>query len=608
VRFVQVTSFTEEATSGGKHMSSWLVRTFKLAVGALLLTLFSLAGCKDKNADTSADCEEVAASSTFEAIQLGIFERHNCVGCHNDSITEGGLDLRSEVAHANLVRVAAESPIKMAKQRVFPGEQAESLLYLKLAAAVHQTGLPMGAGSMMPPEGREPISADELEAIRLWIRGGASKTGVVAGTQKLLSCNALPDKADPNKLPPLEPPTATEGIQFEAGRWLVPAMSEDEVCFATYWDFTVNNDVPDWAKVSCAQQNLAGQECFAVNDNLLAQDPQSHHSIVSAYIGSAGPLDPAWGEWTCHGGADEGKACDPTKIGVLVAEGGADCGPRSACASAVTSRTACIGWGPRDFRSNRIGLSGAQKPISRIHYPEGVYSTLPMKGVVVWNSHAFNLTEQDTTLEQWINLEFARSEEQLYLNRGGIVQPRDIFAMNIPPFETQEICSTWTAPLGAHITRFGSHVHQRGVLFRVWAPPQDTSCNPDNGCLPDETEPFYLSRIYNDSVELFFDEPVVHNETDAKDRTYKFCAVFDNGSKDMWKVKRNSLSVGSTCPARERECIGGPMHNSFCNGDDSYCDSSPGAGDGVCDACPVVGGVTTEDEMFLLLGNYYLVN
>ena len=76
----------------------------------------------------------------------------------------------------------------------------------------------------------------------------------------------------------------------------------------------------------------------------------------------------------------------------------------------------------------------------------------------------------------------------------------------------------------------------------------------------------------------------------------------------MWKVKRNSLSVGSTCPARERECIGGPMHNSFCNGDDSYCDSSPGAGDGVCDACPVVGGVTTEDEMFLLLGNYYLVN
>ena len=28
--------------------------------------------------------------------------------------------------------------------------------------------------------------------------------------------------------------------------------------------------------------------------------------------------------------------------------------------------------------------------------------------------------------------------------------------------------------------------------------------------------------------------------------------------------------------------------------------------DGVCDACPAGGGVTTEEEMFLLLGSYYV--
>ena len=30
------------------------------------------------------------------------------------------------------------------------------------------------------------------------------------------------------------------------------------------------------------------------------------------------------------------------------------------------------------------------------------------------------------------------------------------------------------------------------------------------------------------------------------------------------------------------------------------------AGDGLCDACTLFGGVTTEDEMFLLLGNYFV--
>jgi hypothetical protein len=38
-----------------------------------------------------------------------------------------------------------------------------------------------------------------------------------------------------------------------------------------------------------------------------------------------------------------------------------------------------------------------------------------------------------------------------------------------------------------------------------------------------------------------------------------------------------------------------------CGGDDSVC----GEG-GMCDACPLLGGVTTDDEMFLPLGSYYV--
>jgi hypothetical protein len=37
---------------------------------------------------------------------------------------------------------------------------------------------------------------------------------------------------------------------------------------------------------------------------------------------------------------------------------------------------------------------------------------------------------------------------------------------------------------------------------------------------------------------------------------------------------------------------------------DHSCDSSPGAGDGRCDACTSGFGVTTDDEMFVLVGSY----
>ena len=32
----------------------------------------------------------------------------------------------------------------------------------------------------------------------------------------------------------------------------------------------------------------------------------------------------------------------------------------------------------------------------------------------------------------------------------------------------------------------------------------------------------------------------------------------------------------------------------------------PGAGDGWCDACPIAGGESTENEMFILLGQYFI--
>jgi hypothetical protein len=39
----------------------------------------------------------------------------------------------------------------------------------------------------------------------------------------------------------------------------------------------------------------------------------------------------------------------------------------------------------------------------------------------------------------------------------------------------------------------------------------------------------------------------------------------------------------------------------LCDGHDSLCGDG-----GLCDACPLVGGTTTESEMFVPFGNYYV--
>lgn len=54
-------------------------------------------------------------------------------------------------------------------------------------------------------------------------------------------------------------------------------------------------------------------------------------------------------------------------------------------------------------------------------------------------------------------------------------------------------------------------------------------------------------------------------------------------------------------------CVAGKI-GAPCDGfeDVAACDSSPGAGDGWCDACAITGGESMENEMFLLTGQYYI--
>ena len=72
-----------------------------------------------------------------------------------------------------------------------------------------------------------------------------------------------------------------------------------------------------------------------------------------------------------------------------------------------------------------------------------------------------------------------------------------------------------------------------------------------------------------------------------------------------WGPLMGDAAESLTCTA----CVAGKI-GSACGGssDDAACDNSPGAGDGDCDACRITGGESTENEMFILLGQYFMAD
>ena len=319
--------------------------------------------------------------------------------------------------------------------------------------------------------------------------------------------------------------------------------------------------------------------------------------------------------------------------------GGSECGERSQCTTAPQTTVACITYqnGPPEMgtpaglfgrATTRQNLATAQESSFRESFPQNVYALAPVKGFIIWDSHAFNLTKSETTVEQWMNLEFAPSDELLY-RRSQIFDADDIFGMGvIDPFESTESCGSFTMPQYGRLLTLSSHTHRYGKEFRVWYPPNDV-CEgdaPNNNCAEPQREPDYVNFDYADPLYQRFrgDDILEFDSSDERDRTFKYCARWENGSSNPEEVRRESTKPDAEtcefldifaplaqqggfffytcgCEPEERACYGGPNQGMSCNGDDSVC-----GGGGVCDACPVGGGVTTEEEMFILLGSYYV--
>jgi len=561
-----------------------MVKPLRLLALVLVLSAIGCSGGDGGDAPPTTPGEAQCADSfdsTFAAIQTVVFERQGCTQavCHGSALS-GGLDLRREAAYASLLAVDA---LGSDLPRIQPGEPGESYLYLKLQAAT-QPGSVAVAGSPMP-SGLPPLSAEHLEAVRLWIEKGAPQTGSIGGdidgksdvVADLLGACLPP--ATPITIEALPPPSSEEGIQLRMPGYALPATKEREVCVASYYDFS--DQVPE--RFQDRERGV-----FFINGTRLRQDPQSHHLVVDhAGIGAELVSDPSFGDWLCRGGERDGQACDPLDQ--------QSCGS-AVCGSVVRDTVTCVGFGPAESSplTGVGGIAGAQTAQQLVPPRDGIYTVFPIRGLIYWNSHAFNLTAEEHLMHAWLNLSYTTD---LRMERIAVPITDHIYIQSgQAPFTTERYCAKYVAPHGARLLSLSSHTHKRGRDFTV--------------SLPDGTQ-IYQSFVYSDPVDRDYDPPLEFDSGDPAERTLEYCATFNNGVHDDGSPDVGLVTRLSTMPDRAScrpvACATGRVA-APCAGkdDDATCDSSPGAGDGSCDACPITAGVTTENEMFVLTPAYFL--
>ena len=135
--------------------------------GWLLLLLLALGACVGTGVDVPyADPDSAGlAPTTFDQLQLQIFDERCARQCHSGGSASRGLRLEAGVSIANLVGVASNEVPEM--MRVAPGRPDDSYLVIKLRPSD-----PRRVGARMPRIGAY-LTQMEIRAVERWIAAGA---------------------------------------------------------------------------------------------------------------------------------------------------------------------------------------------------------------------------------------------------------------------------------------------------------------------------------------------------------------------------------------------------------------------------------------------------
>jgi hypothetical protein len=188
---------------------------------ALIAVVTAIAGCGRSDAPAAASAPP--GTTTFARLQASVFTP-SCAfsACHAANNSSGsGLTLVGDGVYEALVGAASTNANARADglRRVVAGKPDSSLLWHKVngyTAGHHARdyGAPM-------PFGGQPLPAGQVEFIRQWIAGGASRTG------DGVTPDLLTGAATPVTYTPLSPPAA--GYQVKLAPFTVPASSEREI-------------------------------------------------------------------------------------------------------------------------------------------------------------------------------------------------------------------------------------------------------------------------------------------------------------------------------------------------------------------------------------------
>jgi uncharacterized membrane protein len=122
-----------------------------------------------------------AHPDSFYAKHIYLILDANCIGCHGEAKSKGGLQLDS---YEMLMRGGQDGPV------VIPGEPEKSLLLQRIT-------LPVDHKKFMPAEGKPPLKPQEIAWIRAWVQQGASaELKTLVGIYVPVEEEPLPQVAD----------------------------------------------------------------------------------------------------------------------------------------------------------------------------------------------------------------------------------------------------------------------------------------------------------------------------------------------------------------------------------------------------------------------------
>ena len=143
-----------------------------------------------------------AAPRSFYALRVAPLFAQYCISCHGEDRQKDELRLDS---YAFVMRGGRHGAV------ILPGNPVSSELVRRIA-------LPAGADRAMPPEGKTPLSPNEVTVIRLWIAAGASpaiKPSAIKGAPAVVAEVKFPE-LDPSATRLLRAPLAGEVQQLSA--------------------------------------------------------------------------------------------------------------------------------------------------------------------------------------------------------------------------------------------------------------------------------------------------------------------------------------------------------------------------------------------------------